>query len=152
MVKTLQRAAWLLLVISSAVSAQSIRVGDLEIHNAWARVSAPGAPSAGFMLLVNHGTEDETLLSVSGEFAKKLEVHRSLEVDGVMKMQHQREGVVIPAGGEVLFQPGSYHLMFMGLAKNFELGEVYPVILNFEQAGAVPLNLEVRKAALHADH
>jgi copper(I)-binding protein len=116
---------------------------DLEISQAWARASAPGAPSAGFMMVHNNGHMDDVLLSVNGTFAKKLEVHQTKKVDGVMKMMHQKDGVVIPAGGMVMFKPGGYHLMFMGLKKNFEEGETYSVTLTFEHAGEVLLELPV---------
>ncbi len=118
--------------------------GDIHITNSWARASAPGAPSAGFMLVTNNGDTDDTLLSVSGDFAKRLELHSTTQVDGVMKMIHQQNGVVIPAHGSVLFKPGSYHMMFMGLSKNFVEGERYTVILTFAKAGDIEVELPVQ--------
>jgi copper(I)-binding protein len=114
--------------------------------DAWARTSAPGAPSAGFMTVMNHGAEDDVLIDVRGNFAKKLELHRTQKVDGVMKMIHQMNGIVIPAGGTVVFKPGDYHLMFMGLKKNFEKGETYNVTLVFKKAGEINVALPVREA------
>ncbi|TCS43746.1 copper chaperone PCu(A)C [Reinekea marinisedimentorum] len=137
---------WLLLIsMALSVTAFADAVSQIEIHQPWARVSPPGAPSAGFMLVQNHGSSDDVLLSVSGDFAARLELHLSHMEDGVMKMTEQKEGIVIPAGGEVLFKPGSYHLMFMGLAKPFVAGEVYRVTLQFEQAGSVELALPVQE-------
>ncbi|MDN3647497.1 copper chaperone PCu(A)C [Reinekea marina] len=115
----------------------------IAVESAWARASAPGAPSAGFMVLHNHSNDDDILLSVSGDFAKKLEVHQSFEDNGIMRMEHQKKGVVIPANGMVTFAPGGYHLMFMGLSKNFEVGEAYSVTLTFEHAGDITVQLEV---------
>lgn len=128
-----------LVFLASAASA-----ADIEISHPWARTSPPGAPSAGFMLVQNKGAADDLLLSVSGGFAKRLELHLSHKVDGVMKMTEQKEGIVIPAGGEVLFKPGSYHLMFMGLEKPFVAGETYQVTLTFRDAGVIELNLPVK--------
>jgi copper(I)-binding protein len=141
-IKTL--IAVLLAVVCSATAFAHSHSGDITIMKPWARTSAPGAPSAGFMMVKNSGETDDVLLSVSGDFAKKLEVHQTKAVDGVMKMIHQKEGVVIPAGGEVMFKPGSYHLMFMGLNKNFEEGETYTVVLTFEHAGEMTLELPVK--------
>lgn len=121
--------------------------GEIEITGAWARVSPPGAPSAGFMRVQNHADTDDVLLSVSGDFSAKQELHLSHRVDGVMKMTEQEEGILIPAKGEVLFKPGSYHLMFMGLQKPFVAGEVYKVTLKFKQAGLMELALPVREMA-----
>lgn len=119
----------------------------VSIEHSWARSSAPGAPSAGFMMVNNKGENSDVLLSVAGDFAKKMEVHQTKQVDGVMKMIHQKEGVEIPAGGEVLFKPGGYHLMFMGLDKNFEVGEVYSVTLTFKHAGEIEVMLPVKDMA-----
>lgn len=124
----------------------------ITVESAWARASAPGAPSAGFMVLHNHSNKEDVLLGVSGDFANKLEVHRSFKEDGVMRMVHQTEGVVIPANGMVTFAPGGYHLMFMGLKKNFVLGEVYSVILSFERAGEIEVQLEVKHSVSDMTH
>jgi len=136
----------LLVVINSV--AMSAEAGAIKISDAWARNSAPGAPSAGFLMVKNQGDTDDTLLSVEGDFAKKLELHRTMEVDGVMKMVHQAEGIVIPAGAMVSFKPGGYHLMFMGLTKNFEVDEVYEVDLVFEKAGRIRVELPVKTMAM----
>lgn len=119
----------------------------VSIDHPWARSSAPGAPSAGFMMVSNKGESVDVLLSVAGDFAKKLEVHQTKQVDGVMKMIHQQDGVEIPAGGQVMFKPGGYHLMFMGLDKNFEVGETYKVTLTFKHAGEIEVMLPVKDMA-----
>ncbi|MEJ2043331.1 MAG: copper chaperone PCu(A)C [Reinekea sp.] len=148
--KKLFAAAWII-ALSLFNAAYATAGNDIMIMNAWARVSAPGAPSAGFMTVTNHGSEDDVLLDVSGDFAKKLELHRTQQVDGVMKMIHQKDGVVIPAGGSVIFKPGDYHLMFMGLYKNFELGETYNVTLTFKNAGDMKVELPVQSGDIKMD-
>lgn len=116
----------------------------VHISDAWARPSAPGAPSAGFMVIDNLGSEDDVLLSVTGDFAKRYEVHESFMEEGVMRMVHLEQGLVIPAGGEVVLKPGSFHLMFMGLPKPFVEGEEYEVTLTFEKEGEVTVVLPVK--------
>lgn len=133
-----------LLVATLAASAADNQSMTIHIDGAWARPSAPGAPSAGFMMVENRGDQDDVLLSVEGDFAKRLELHLSSMVDGIMKMEHQQEGILIPAGETVSFKPGGYHLMFMGLNKNFEAGESYTVRLTFEKAGVKTLALPVQ--------
>jgi copper(I)-binding protein len=133
------------LVSFFAVASDMASHGDIMIESPWARASAPGAPSAGFLMVHNHGDMDDTLLSVTGDFAKKLEVHHSFEESGVMRMVHQKDGIVIPANGMITLAPGGYHLMFMGLKKNFAVGEVYTVVLTFEHAGEMMVDLEVKE-------
>jgi copper(I)-binding protein len=133
--------------ISLFAAADTASHGDIIIDSPWARASAPGAPSAGFLTLHNKGDMDDTLMKVTGDFAKKLEIHKSFKDGGVMRMVEQKNGVVIPPNGMVTLAPGGYHLMFMGLKKNFAVGEVYSVVLTFEHAGEVTVELEVKESA-----
>jgi len=132
-----------LLLLLATLSLLSFADNAIEIHQPWTRASAPGAPAAGFMMILNRSGSADTLLDVSGSFAKRIELHQSLAADGVMKMAHQQAGVSIPAGGELVLKPGSYHLMFMGLAKPFVAGQTYSVKLRFEQAGVIEVLLPV---------
>ena len=138
-------------VLAMLLSVMNLAYADMSkplmITNAWARASAPGAPSAGFMTVMNHSDKDDILLAVRGDFAKKMELHRTQKVDGVMKMIEQKNGIVIPAHGTVVFKPGDYHLMFMGLKKNFEVGETYRVTLVFKNAGEMTIDLPVKAAS-----
>lgn len=143
MMKRLFVSALLILTSFAAFAADHASM-TIHIDGAWARPSPPGAPSAGFMTVENRGAQDDVLLNVSGDFADRLELHLSSMEDGVMKMAHQKAGIVIPAGKTVMFKPGGYHLMFMGLDKNFELGEHYEVELTFQQAGVIRLSLPVQ--------
>ncbi|WP_320827693.1 copper chaperone PCu(A)C [Reinekea sp.] len=132
-----------LLLVLATLSLPCFADNGIEIHQPWARASAPGAPAAGFMMILNRTGSADTLLDVSGSFARRIELHQSLSVDGLMKMVHQRAGVRIPAGDELVLKPGSYHLMFMGLARPFGVGETYGVTLRFEQAGVIEVLLPV---------
>ncbi|MDB9894248.1 copper chaperone PCu(A)C [Reinekea forsetii] len=140
-----------LLFVLATLSLPSFAEGALEVHQPWTRASAPGAPAAGFLKVMNRTDSADILLDVSGRFAKRLELHQSLMVDGMMKMIHQRDGVTIPAGGELILEPGSYHLMFMGLAQPFVVGETYSVQLTFQQAGVIEVVLPVLSAAPGSD-
>lgn len=137
-------------VVLSLVSVIAVAHEGVHINDAWARPSAPGAPSAGFMVIDNHGSSDDVLLSVTGDFAKRYEVHESFMDDGVMRMVHLEQGIVIPAGGEVVLKPGSYHLMFMGLPKPFVEGEEYEVTLTFQNEGEVTVVLPVKAMNMKA--
>lgn len=142
----------LVLLSAMATSHEHAQPSGIEISEAWARPSAPSAPSAGYMSVNNPTELEDVLLSVSGDFAKRLELHKTVNEDGVMRMLHQQKGIVISAGQTVHFKPGGYHLMFMGLPKPFVEGEIYHVTLEFKNAGNVTLALPVRamkKAPTH---
>ena len=118
--------------------ANEYKIGDIEITNVWARATPNGAKVAGgFFTIVNHGKEADRLVSLSSELSDKAQIHSMEMADGVMKMRHQADGVVIPAGGTVEFKPGSFHVMFMDLDKTLNKGDEFKAKMVFEKAGTV---------------
>jgi periplasmic copper chaperone A len=76
-------------------------------------------------------------------FAERLEVHEMSLVDGVMTMRQLPDGLEIPPGAEVTLQPGSFHLMFVGLASPLVVDTHVTGTLIFERAGAVVVTFDV---------
>ena len=60
-----------------------------------------------------------------------------------MKMRQLADGLEIPAGGEVVLEPGGYHVMFIGIDSQFKDGETRKATLTFEKAGAIELEFQV---------
>ena len=131
-------ACLLLSVSMNNAFANDYKIGDIEITNVWARATPNGAKVAGgFFTIVNHGKEADRLVSLSSELSDKAQIHSMEMADGVMKMRHQADGVVIPAGGTVEFKPGSFHVMFMDLDKTLNKGDEFKAKMVFEKAGTV---------------
>ncbi len=142
--KTMLVAAVAVLAPSVAFS-DAYKVGDLSIAHPKSFATPPGSvTAAGYMTITNHGDEDDRLISISSDFPRTM-LHKSEEQDGVMKMLHQHDGVVIPAGGTVSFEPGGLHVMFMGLKERLKEGEQNDVTLSFEKAGSVDVTFNVEK-------
>lgn len=141
--KSLAMAAVAAVALAAPAFAENIMVND-----AYARVSSKAAKSgAAFMMIMNHGAEDDQLIDARSDIAKKVELHTHKEsADGVMKMMHVPEGFAIPAGGSHMLMRGGDHVMFMGLTKSLEHGDVVTVTLVFEKAGEktidIPVDLE----------
>lgn len=128
-----------------SAAAQDYRLGSLRIEQPWSRATAPGAPvGVGYFVLVNEGAVDARLVGGASPVAGRVMLHRSVEADGTARMEHQHHGVVVPAGGRVAFAPGGYHLMLMQLQRPLEKGDRVPVTLEFERAGTVEVELEVK--------
>ena len=100
----------------------------------------------GFFTVTNSGGETDRLVRASTPAAAMVEIHRSLMVDGVMRMEPVAGGVEIPAGATVEFAPGGLHLMLMHPKEPFALGSTVPMTLEFEQAGSVDVLLTVEAA------
>lgn len=139
-------AATALTLVSLSAFAQDYKAGDLELSTAWTRATPPKAKAGGgFIEIVNTGSEADRLVSASSDVAKKTEIHEMAVTDGVMKMRELENGIEIPAGETVALKPGGLHIMFMGLNQSFEEGSKVPVVLTFEKAGEVAVELDVAK-------
>lgn len=63
--------------------------------------------------------------------------------DGTMSMQPV-DGIEVPAGEEVVLEPGGYHVMLLELAEPLEEGETFDLTLTFAEAGEQTVTVEVR--------
>lgn len=136
-----------LLLPALLAQAHEYDVGQLHIDHPWSREMPPVAPTAAaYFVIHNKGAEADRLLGASTPVAGKAELHEHLHEGGVMKMQ-QVQDVVIPAGGEVKFEPMGYHVMLFELKQQAKDGERFPLTLTFEKAGKVEVQVAVQKEA-----
>lgn len=138
-------AGLLLFASTHSLMAHGFKLGDLEIGHPWSRATPAGAKvAAGYLVVKNKGSEPDRLVSIQSEVSDKAEIHEmGVDSAGVMKMRKLAEGVEIPAGGEVAFKPGSYHIMFVGLKAPVKEGEKFAGTLTFEKAGTVTVEFAV---------
>ena len=143
MIRRLILAAPLLLALPAA--AQELRAGDLAIAQAWSRAAGQGGTGAGFLAISNRGTVADRLVGASSPAARTTELHTHLREGEVMRMRPV-PAIEIPAGGTVTLQPGGLHLMLIGLGAPLKQGETVPVMLRFERAGEVRVDLRIESA------
>lgn len=141
MKRLLGAAAGLAVLISSPAFA-----GDILAMHAFSRATAPKAPNgAAFMALMNQGDEDLAVVSASADVAERVELHTHLNEDGVMKMR-QVPQIEVPAGSEVVLQPGSYHVMLLGLYAPLKQGESFEVTLELSNGEALSVDVPIQSA------
>ena len=129
---------------AAAASAHEYKLGTLEIDHPYARATPPNAPvSGGYMTIRNTGPEADRLVSAEATFADRVEIHEMTMEGEVMKMRQLADGLEIPAGDEVVLQPGGYHVMFIGIDSQFKEGEIRKAKLTFEKAGTIELDFQV---------
>jgi hypothetical protein len=129
--------AFALLLVATAADAQ------VEIDQAWARATAPGAPVAGgYMTIRNKGGAPDRLVGASSAAAARVELHVHIKEGEVMKMR-QVSAYEVPAKGSFELKPGGAHLMFVQIARPFKEGDKIPVKLKFEKAGEVSVEFAV---------
>ncbi|WP_162559111.1 copper chaperone PCu(A)C [Sphingorhabdus sp. EL138] len=72
-----------------------------------------GNPSAGYAT-IEGGPEDVSLVSVTADDVMRMEMHETVEENG-MAMMKTLGKVPVPAGETVKFEPGGKHLMIWGI-------------------------------------
>ncbi len=125
--------------------ADEAKIGDLVLDHPYSRATPPNARTgAGYTTIHNNGAQNDRLVSVSCDCAEAAEIHE-MKMDGnVMRMRQLPDGLPIPAGSTVVLEPGSYHLMFIGLNAPFKQGDTVEATLTFEKAGSVDALFEVK--------
>lgn len=134
----------------------------IEVHDVWARpamagggmASEAGSGMAGmgaagtgavFLRLTNEGSEADRLVGGRTDVAEVVEIHETVMEGEVMRMQMLADGLEIPAGGEVILKPGSYHVMLIGMKRDLAVGDEFGLELEFEKSGTLAVQVEVRQ-------
>lgn len=146
---------------------ETITVGNLEITGAWVRPAtqmggdAMATPASGqtemgmdpntvlsaaYFVIHNEGGETDKLMSAASEVAEAVELHNVKMENDVMTM-FQVPYIEVAADEHTTLKPGSYHVMLIGLKQDLKVGEHVSLTLNFEKAGSVTFEAEVREEA-----
>lgn len=119
-------------------------VGDaVRVENPVARPAAAGQNSAAYLQLLNPTTTDDRLLSAAGDVAAAIELHETINDNGVMRMIPQPEGFALPASSLVELKQGGKHVMFMNLNRDLKPGDQFVLTLTFEKIGQVQVPVTV---------
>ena len=144
-------------LLLAACGGEAGSMETIQIEDAWVRAATQmgmggdqgdtshmdGSMTAAYMLIRNNGEEPDRLLRVNTSAAHAAELHKSEETDGVMSMRPV-EAIEIPAGGTAELKPGGFHMMLIGLTRDLVAGEKVELVLDFEKAGEVSVEAEVR--------
>jgi copper(I)-binding protein len=123
-------------------------VGDLHVGHPWMRPTPNGAPTAaGYLTVTNHGKTADRLLGGASPLARSIEPHSMSMSGGVMRMRLLPNGFEIPPGGTLTLAPDKGHLMLIGPAHPFKVGDKVPATLRFAHAGEVKVYFAVQADA-----
>ncbi|WPP00474.1 copper chaperone PCu(A)C [Pseudomonas sp. HR96] len=133
-------------VLALPVQANDFAVGDLHILQPWSQELPPNSPTvAVYLVLDNQGMNADRLKSVDTPAAGTAEIHAHVDQDGMMKMQKVEDGVSVGPGTRVAFAPMGYHIMLTQLNGPLRDGQFFPLVLHFEKAGDVSVDVDVLK-------
>ncbi len=121
---------------------EEMDAGGIMVMEPFARASIPNG--AAYMMLMNEGESDDTLVSAETDVAETVELHETtIDENEVMSMRPVEGGITIPAGGSATLEPGGLHVMLLGIQEELAVGDTFELTLNFEQAGSQTVTVEV---------
>jgi copper(I)-binding protein len=119
--------------------------GTVTVQDAWLRATPPNATVAAAYLTLVGGAHPARLVGASCELAARVELHSTLEQDGMTSMRPVA-GVDVPARARVALAPMGTHLMLIGLEAPLVAGQVVHLTLSFANGASLPVEALVRPA------
>ena len=137
----------LMMVLPVGVMADE-HAGDkpaIPIKHPYAFATSPvQANGAVFFTAMGTGAADR-LVEARSDVSERIELHTH-EMDGDMMKMREVDGYDLLADGDVLtLEPMGHHIMLMGLKGQLEEGSSFPMVLRFEQAGELNIDVAVIK-------
>lgn len=121
------------LAFSSIVFSHAHQQEKITVMHAWSRaVHMAGMNAAGYMTLINNGDKPEQLVAIKTEIAKKAMLHETIHEGDMVKMESLKDGIEIPANGQVKLKPGGKHVMLMKIKRPLKEGDRISVTLVFQ--------------------
>ncbi|WP_076439756.1 copper chaperone PCu(A)C [Microbispora rosea] len=120
----------------AAAQAPASAATPLSISDPWVKTARSGM-SAAFATLVNTTGEEVTVVAASTPVSPSVELHEVVGDGGATTMRRKQGGVVIPAGGRHVLQPGGDHIMLMNVRTAIEPGAEVPFTLTLKDGRTV---------------
>lgn len=134
-----------LIIIALFFTPLSVAADDLLITDAWIKNLPPVVPMrAGYMSLSNNGDKELTIVSVESETFSHIEIHASVDKDGMMSMQ-PIDAISIKTGETLHLRPGGIHLMMMNPLVVLSPGDEVTATLIFDDGSKRAVPMKVRK-------
>ncbi len=143
-----------LIIVATLTSQYAIADDKLEIDDAWIAEAPPVSKVlAAYMEIENETRQDRQAISMQCEEFKRAEFHRTIEKDGMARMEHLQV-LNIPANSELELEPGGYHIMLFNPARRLLAGDNTGCSMKFDDDTTINFDLDIRKSSVedHSHH
>ena len=96
------------------------------------------------LLILNTSDGDDALIGAASPIAARVDLHAT-HLEHGFRVMHEVIEIAIPADGVVSLEPGTAHLMLIGLKENLVQGHTFPLTVRFRGAGDVTVTARVRR-------
>lgn len=117
----------------------------VQVSKAWIRWLPVNLPAAGYATIANDGNAPVQLVGADSPDYKMVDLHRSMLKEGSSAMIAV-PSVTIPAHGQLVLEPGGYHLMLMGATHPIKPGDSVKITLHFADGARLQVDFAVRPA------
>ena len=140
-----------IIIPATLISHFAIANDKPEIDDAWIAEAPPVSKvMAAYMEIENKTRQHRQAVSMQCREFERAEFHRTVEKDGMARMQHQ-QALNIPAESELELEPGGYHIMLFNPARHFVAGDKTGCSMKFDDGTTIAIELEIRKSSVE-DH
>jgi copper(I)-binding protein len=138
-------------LIALTLCLPTLALADISVKDAWIPEAPPTAQAMGaFMTIENSDAQVVKVVKASAPNFDRVELHESIEENGMHKMIAQ-PFLTVPAKGTLELKPGSYHIMLIGVQQPSKAGDVIPIELTLDNGEKIMVNTSVykRKDMMH---
>jgi copper(I)-binding protein len=131
--------------LSLLLGACGNRQREPKVEEVWVRLPAIKGEEGAAYFRLEGNIEGTRLTSVTSPLVRRIELHETVEKDGVTRMEKRKE-IDFPYRGALEFKPGGRHAMLFGINKAVKPGGTVPLTFSFNTAPPVTVDAEVRDA------
>lgn len=138
-------------LVALSLVVPSLALAEVTVKEAWIPEAPPSAQAMGaFMTIENSDAQAVKVVKASAPNFDRVELHESIEENGMHKMVAQ-PFLSIPAKGSLELKPGGYHVMLIGVQQPSKAGDVIPIELTLDNGQKIMVNTSVykRKDMMH---
>ena len=133
------------LLILLALTLSTGAHAELRISDAWIKNLPPSVPvRAGYLTLSNPTTKTLVVLGFDSPAFARIDLHRTVSEDGMMRMEAVDELRLDP-GVRMRLEPGGLHLMMMQASEPTRPGDRIPVSLRYADGRDQAFEMTVRE-------
>ena len=127
-----------IIFFSFSAFTHKFETSNMVVEHLWMKIS--NTNGVGYFEIKNISSDDIYLTGLVSKDVKKIEIHEVIMEDDIAKMRPVVGGIRIKTGETMEFKPMGNHLMFFGINKDYEEGQMMEVALIFKSLE----NLDVR--------
>lgn len=129
----------------AGVIAEAQAPTTVTVEDAWVRLLPPSVKTTAlYFTVTNHSDVEVEISEVVVDWAGRVELHETVDVDGMMHMAPLSD-TRIAAGETVKFKPGGKHVMIMAINQPLQEMASMPVLLKYAVPSAAVSNPQAQQ-------